>query len=234
MCGPYRAGVPLLDARAALAGTRFADVRWWDEVDSTNRLAADLARAGASDGTVVGADYQTAGRGRRGRTWTSEAGSSLLVSVVLRPSLPLITLLAGLAAAEACEAVAGVPAALKWPNDVMVPEGKLGGILTELVGEAAVVGLGLNVGWRSPLPPGAAALGPEVDRGRLLVAWLTGLDQPGDVLSRYRRRCTTIGRRVRVERPDETLEGTAERLDDDGALVVDGRRLTAGEVVHLR
>jgi len=222
------------DARARLAGTRFADVRWSAHVGSTNRVAADLATAGAPDGTVVGADHQTAGRGRRGRTWESEPGSSLLVSVVLRPPPPLVTLLAGVSAAQACETVAGVPVTLKWPNDVMVPEGKLGGILSELVGDAAVVGLGLNVDWRSPLPLGGAALGSRADRGDLLVAWLTGLDQPGDVLVRYRARCATIGRRVRAELPGETVEGTAERIDDDGALVVDGRTITAGDVLHLR
>lgn len=223
-----------LDARAALAGTRFADVRWRAEVDSTNRLAADLARAGAPDGTVVGAEHQSAGRGRRGRAWEAEAGSSLLVSVILRPPPPLVTLAAGLAAAEACHAVAGVTATLKWPNDVMGPAGKLGGILAERVAGAAVVGLGLNVDWLSPLPPGAAALGPGVDRVELLVAWLSALDRQGDVLPEYRARCTTIGRRVRVELPGGTVEGTAEWVDDDGALVVDGRRLTAGGIVHLR
>jgi len=240
-----------LDARAALWGTRFTVAGWPAEVDSTNRLAADLARAGAADGTVVGAEHQTAGRGRRGRAWDSEPGSSLLVSVVLRPAPALVTLVAGLAAARACQTVAGVAAVLKWPNDVMTAgslgdpaapprpgepprPGKLGGILSELVGDAVIVGLGLNVHWRSPLPPGSAALGPGVDRGRLLRAWVTGLDDGEDVLARYRAGCSTIGRRVRVELPGETLEGTAEGVDDDGALMVDGRRVTAGDVVHLR
>jgi len=245
MTEPYRAGVIDLDARAALSGTRFTALRWPAEVDSTNRLAADLGRAGAADGTVVGAEHQTAGRGRLGRVWDSEPGSSLLASVILRPVPALVTLAAGLAAARACDTVAGVAAVLKWPNDVMAPDppgdpagpprpGKLGGILSELVGDAVIVGLGLNVHWRSPLPPGAAALGPGVDRGRLLRAWLTGLDDGGDVLVRYRAMCSTIGRRVRVQLPGETLEGTAEAVDDDGALVVDGRRITAADVVHLR
>jgi BirA family biotin operon repressor/biotin-[acetyl-CoA-carboxylase] ligase len=234
MTGPYGAGVPDLDARAALSGTRFTDARWFAEVDSTNRLAADLARAGAADGAVVGAEHQSAGRGRRGRIWEAEPGSSLLVSVVRRPVPPLVTLAAGVAAAEACEEVAGVAATLKWPNDVMTPEGKVGGILSELVGDAVVVGLGLNVDWRSPLPPGGAALGAGVDRAALLAAWLTALDRPGDVLGRYRARCATIGRRVRVELPGESVEGTAEAVDDDGSLVVDGRRIIVGDVVHLR
>jgi BirA family biotin operon repressor/biotin-[acetyl-CoA-carboxylase] ligase len=210
---------------------RFSDVRWFGEVDSTNRVAADLVRGGAADGLVVGADHQTAGRGRRGRSWESRPGSSLLVSVVLRPVPPLVTLAAGVAAAEACEAVAGVAVDLKWPNDVLVDGAKLGGILSELVGDAAVVGLGLNLGWA---PPGAAALGPAVERDELLAAWLTALDAPHDWLARYRERCATLGRRVRVELPGGSVEGVADDVDDDGRLLVDGIAVAAGDVVHLR
>ena len=211
---------------------RFSDVRWFDEVDSTNRLAADLVRRGAPDGLVVGADHQTAGRGRRGRTWESRPGTALLVSTVLRPVPRLVTLAAGVAAAEACEGVAGAPVRLKWPNDLLAGDGrKAGGILSELVGDAAVVGLGLNLTWA---PPGAACLGPTVDRDALLAAYLEALDRPGDVLVRYRARCATLGRLVRVELPGETVEGLATDVDDDGRLVVDGRRITVGDVVHLR
>ena len=213
-----------------MAGTRFSDVRWFSEVDSTNRVAADLARAGAADGVVVGADHQTAGRGRRGRTWESRPGASLLVSVLLRPAPPLVSLAAGVAAAEACEAVAAVPIRLKWPNDVLSGGEKVGGILCELVGGAAVVGLGLNLAWA---PPGAASLGADVDRNRLLAAFLAALDDPGDVLGRYRARCDTLGRRVRVELPVSTVEGVATEVDDDGRLVVDGRAIVAGDVVHV-
>jgi BirA family transcriptional regulator, biotin operon repressor / biotin---[acetyl-CoA-carboxylase] ligase len=215
----------------AVTTNRFSAVRWFPEVDSTNRFAADLARAGAADGLVVGADHQTAGRGRRGRTWESPAGSGLLVSVVLRPVPRLVTLAAGLAAAEACEQVAGVATTLKWPNDILAGDRKVGGILSELVGDAAVVGLGLNLTWA---PEGAACLGPEVDRNQLLAAYLAGLDHPTDVLARYRLRSATIGRRVRVELPGEAVEGMAEAVDDEGRLVVDGRKITAGDVVHLR
>ena len=215
----------------ALPGSRFSDVRWFGEVDSTNRVAADLVRAGAAHGLVVGADHQTAGRGRRGRGWESRPGSSLLVSVVLRPVPPLVTLAAGVAAAEACRAVAGVAARLKWPNDVLSDEGKLGGILSEQVGDAAVVGLGLNLGWA---PEGGACLGPAVDRDALLAAYLSALDDPGDVLARYRALCSTLGRRVRVELQGTTVEGRADDVDDQGRLVVDGRIIAAGDVVHLR
>ena len=214
-----------------MSAGRFADVRWFAELDSTHRLAADLARAGAPDGVVVGADHQTAGRGRRGRTWESRPGASLLVSVILRPAPALVTLAAGVAAAEACAAVAGVAVELKWPNDLLIGGAKLGGILSELVGDAAVVGLGLNLGWA---PAGAACLGPTAGRDRLLDAYLAGLDAPGDVLGRYREWCTTLGRRVRVELPGGSVEGVATGVDDHGRLLVDGRPIAAGDVVHLR
>jgi BirA family biotin operon repressor/biotin-[acetyl-CoA-carboxylase] ligase len=210
---------------------RFADVRWFAELDSTNRLAADLARAGAPDGVVVGADHQTAGRGRRGRTWESRPGASLLVSVILRPAPALVTLAAGVAAAEACEAVAGVEVALKWPNDLLLGGAKLGGILSELVGDAAVVGLGLNLAWA---PAGAAHLPAAVERGRILEAYLQGIDGPLDVLARYRDRCTTLGRRVRVAVPGGAIEGVATDVDEDGRLIVAGRAIAAGDVVHVR
>jgi BirA family biotin operon repressor/biotin-[acetyl-CoA-carboxylase] ligase len=214
-----------------LSDCRFSDVRRFSEVDSTNRVAADLVRAGAGDGLVVVAEHQSSGRGRRGRTWESQPGSSLLVSVVLRPVPALVTLAAGLAAAEACEAVARVAVRLKWPNDVMGDAGKLGGILSEVVGDAVVVGLGLNLSWA---PTGAACLGPEVDRDELLVAWLGALEERRDVLAAYRDRCSTIGRRVRVELPAGAVEGVAEAVDDHGRLVVDGQAIAAGDVVHLR
>ena len=210
---------------------RFADVRWFDEVDSTNRVAADLARAGAPDGVVVGADHQTAGRGRRGRTWESRPGTSLLVSVILRPAPALVTLAAGVAAAQACEAVAGAGVELKWPNDLLLDGAKLGGILSEAVAGAAVVGLGLNLTWA---PAGAACLGPAADRRAVLAAYLAALGAPGDVIGRYRERCTTLGRRVRVDLPAGTIEGIATGVDADGRLVVDGRPIAAGDVVHLR
>lgn len=207
---------------------RFADIRWFAELDSTNRVAADLARAGAPDGVVVGADHQTAGRGRRGRSWESRPGASLLVSVILRPAPALVTLAAGVAAAEAC---APKEVGLKWPNDLMLGDAKLGGILSELVGDAAIVGLGLNLSWA---PAGAARLGPDFDKEALLDAYLTGLDTAGDVLTRYRSRCTTLGRRVRISVPGGTVEGVADDVDEVGRLLVDGRAVAAGDVLHVR
>jgi BirA family transcriptional regulator, biotin operon repressor / biotin---[acetyl-CoA-carboxylase] ligase len=145
-------------ARRRSGATRFTDVRRHRSVSSTNDLAATLARAGAPEGVVVVADHQTAGRGRWGRSWTAPPGSSLLVSVVLRPgpdpdALALVPLATGLAAVDACLDVAGFAPGLKWPNDLVVDGAKLGGILAELVPPpdgappAVVVGVGVNLRW---------------------------------------------------------------------------------------
>jgi BirA family transcriptional regulator, biotin operon repressor / biotin---[acetyl-CoA-carboxylase] ligase len=233
---------------------RFGEVRWVAETDSTNTRLLEEARGGAPEGRVLVADHQTAGRGRLGRRWEASPGSALLVSVLLRPdvSLPrahLVTMAAGLAAAEACEAVAGVRPGLKWPNDLVVDDAKLAGLLAESVVEgdalrALVVGMGLNV---TAVPAdGATALadhsaGP-VGRRELLDAWLARLDDRLDaldgVLADYRPRCATLGRDVRVERPGGVVTGRAVDVTDAGHLVVDSGDervdLAVGDVVHVR
>ncbi|WP_195210275.1 biotin--[acetyl-CoA-carboxylase] ligase [Actinomarinicola tropica] len=186
-------------ARTALAGSRFADLRWVESTGSTNADLLELARGGAPDGIVLVADHQSAGRGRLDRTWTAPAGSSLLFSTLVRPDLApsdlhLLTTAVAVAASDACEAVAGVRPRLKWPNDLVVADGdgtdrKLAGILSESVvdgGEvrAVVVGMGLNVNWPATLPDDLAATatslnhlaGHDVDREQLLVAHLRGLE----------------------------------------------------------
>lgn len=189
-------------------GTRFADIRHLSEVDSTNRLVADAARDGAPEGMVVVADHQTAGRGRLGRRWEAPAGSNLLVSVLLRPTMAWEDLFwcataVALAAADACTEVAGVTPGCKWPNDLVVDDRKLAGLLAETVGsrpvpvqaaagsgraaagpQAVVVGLGLNVGWApSQVPVGAlaatslvAAAAHDVARSDVLTALLRQLE----------------------------------------------------------
>jgi len=228
-----------------LAGTRFADVRWFDIVDSTNRYLLECAAAGAPEGVVAVADEQTAGRGRLGRTWVAPPRSALLVSALLRPALPaerthLVTLAAGLAALDAVDALASVGAGLKWPNDVVVDDRKLAGILAEADGAGAVVvGMGCNV--RPDVLPAELhdiATAVAVDRVQLLIAWLKAYDLRLRALDRVvadaTGRSATLGRRVRVELARETFEGTATELTAEGFLVVDGRVVSAGDVVHLR
>lgn len=235
------------------ANARSRDIRRYDEVSSTNEVAAALGRQGAPEGLVVTAEHQTAGRGRRGRRWQAPPGTSLLVSVLLRPApergyAHLATLAMALAAAEACADLAGVCARLKWPNDVVVGERKVGGVLGEATTGAVVVGAGLNVNWgaQAPPPPGASLdelVGHPVDRRALLDALLAHLDPhlaaPRDqLLADYRAASATLGRRVTVGLWAGTVVGEAVDLTAEGHLVVDdGQRrrvITMGDVVHAR
>ena len=213
----------------SVAGTRFADVEWHDEIGSTNTELLDRARRGAPEGVVLIADLQTAGRGRRGRRWTAPPGTSLMMSVLLRPPpgpLPptraaLVTLAVGLAAADACEQVSGVRPQLKWPNDLVIagpagPEAaghdavrhdrKLAGILAESISthgrlSALVVGMGLNTGW------------PEVPAELASVATSLNLES-GAPVDR-----TLLARRV-LEGLEARYELLCRAADGAGAAVV--------------
>jgi BirA family biotin operon repressor/biotin-[acetyl-CoA-carboxylase] ligase len=242
------------------------EIRRFASIDSTNRYLLDEARTGAPEGVVAVADHQDAGRGRLGRAWSAPAGSSLLVSVLLRPAvapdrLMLVTMAAGVALAEAVERVAGFAVALKWPNDLVVGDRKLAGLLAEAdvpVGatrpSAVVVGAGCNVQWDA-FPPDLAATatacnleaGHPVDREEVLTAFLDRLALRYAALEAvaddYRARLATIGRRVRVElgagAGGRTLVGVATGVDGSGRLLVtadagEAHTLTAGDVFHLR
>jgi BirA family biotin operon repressor/biotin-[acetyl-CoA-carboxylase] ligase len=229
-------------------------VEWFATLDSTNRHALDAARAGAPDGLVVVADEQTAGRGRLGRSWEAPPGSSLLVSVLLRRSgdpAGHVVMAAGVALAAAVDDVAGVEAGLKWPNDLVVDDRKLAGLLAEVEGDALVVGAGCNVNWDAfpaELTESATACnleaGRAVDRDALLDAFLdrfaAALAVGDAVVDDYRARLVTIGRTVRVEPVrGDALVGTAVAVADDGALVVrddagTDHTVVAADVHHLR
>ena len=250
--------------RSALAGAgRFwTDVVVTPETGSTNADVADAARAGAAEGLVHTTDVQTAGRGRLDRSWTSPAGSGVIVSALLRPdSVPAarwvwLPLLVGLAV-DATVHECGVDSGLKWPNDVQVDGRKLAGILLERVetpiGPAAVIGVGLNVTLRRDERPVETATSlalegaTETDRTIVLRSLLRNLealyrawsasagDPAGGIRDSYVRRCVTIGSRVRVMLPrEEILVGEATGIDDHGRLLVDGRAISAGDITHLR
>jgi BirA family biotin operon repressor/biotin-[acetyl-CoA-carboxylase] ligase len=228
-------------------------VEWFITVDSTNRHALDAARDGAADGLVVVADEQTAGRGRLGRSWEAAPGSSLLVSVLLRrPADPgRAVMAAGVALAAAVEDAAGVETGLKWPNDLVVDDRKLAGLLAEADGDALVVGAGCNVNWDA-FPDELAATatacnleaGHPVDCDALLDAFLdrfaSSLAAGDALLDDYRARLSTLGRAVRVEHVrGDVLVGTAVAVTDDGALVVrdeagTDHTVVAADVHHLR
>ena len=234
--------------------TRFGEVRWLVETDSTNRYLLDAARSGAPDGLVVVADHQQAGRGRLGRTWSAPPGASLLVSVLLRPGLGpderhLVVVAAAVAMAEAVAATTGVVADLKWPNDLLVGDRKLAGILAEAAGDAVVVGIGVNLNWPE-IPAELAGIatacnlegGDPVTREELLAAFLSRYDARladlAETRNEYRRRLGTLGRTVRIERAGGATVGTAVDIDDAGRLLVevDGvvEAIAAGDVTHVR
>ncbi|MCA1846408.1 MAG: biotin--[acetyl-CoA-carboxylase] ligase [Actinobacteria bacterium] len=248
-----------------LGKTRFTTVRIHEELPSTNTALVEEARAGAPEGLVLVADHQTAGRGRLGRTWSAEPGTALLVSVLLRPPLPvdevpLVLMAAGLAACDGVEAAAGFRPQLKWPNDLVVDDRKLAGLLTEATGGSApgvVLGLGINVSTRA-YPPELSReatsceeiASKPIDRTEVLIAFLAALESrystalaPGGretTLTAYRSDSATLGRRVRVELTSgPPLEGHANRLADDGQLVVTDdagteHLVNVGDVKHLR
>jgi len=245
---------PAPDLVARLAGTRFGDVRRFACVDSTNRYL--LTEPTRDEGVVAVADEQTAGRGRHGRTWDAKPGAALLASVRLRPALPpervhLVTLACAVAAADAVRAVAGFDAGLKWPNDLVVADRKLAGILAEADGAGTVVvGMGLNLragAYPAELAEVATTCDEHSDRAvardELLTVWLRmfdgRLDALDDIVDAAAARSATLGREVRVELAREAFAGTATALTAEGYLVVtraDGteRVVTAGDVVHVR
>lgn len=208
---------------------------------STNDRARDLAAAGAPHGTLVTATEQTAGRGRQGRSWSAPPGRSLLLSLVLREPPGLLPLAAALAVAE----IAGDEARIKWPNDVLVEERKIAGILAEARPDDgwAILGIGLNVAVRvedlpEELRARAGTLGleesdvePTLERLLAALERALALDTPA-VIAAFRARDALAGREVRWA----TGHGRAVGIDEDGLLLVEtdaGREaLSAGEV-HL-
>ena len=194
-----------------------------DSVASTQ----DVAR-GLPVGSVVVADHQTSGRGRLEHRWEAPPGTALLVSFVLAPN-PLLSLAAGVAAAEACDQ----DVRLKWPNDLLVGGRKVGGILVEATAAKAVCGIGINLSWA---PEGGASLNQARDslleRLRItLERWSSA--PPEEVLARWRELTDTIGRKVRVQLPDRAFEGVAQDINEHGELLVDGVVVSAGSVTHL-
>ena len=228
-------------------GVRF-DVVHRDEVDSTNSLAAALARAGATEGTAVVAETQTAGRGRLGRTWSSPPNRNLYLSLVLRPPLPptavpQITLVAAVSVVRAIAELVPEEPAIKWPNDVQLGGRKIAGILTELEAEAErvrfiILGIGVNLNvttgelprdLRASATSLRIASGRTVDRcrftGRLLTHWArdyAAFLQSGfaDLRPDYERHHALPGRRVDVSGAT-SVSGIVRGIASDGALLVD-------------
>jgi BirA family biotin operon repressor/biotin-[acetyl-CoA-carboxylase] ligase len=235
------------------------------EMTSTNDVAARLADAGATEGTTVVAESQTAGRGRHGRVWHSPAGAGLYVSALVRPDrasaaasgASMLTLMAGVALADAVREATGLPAEIKWPNDLVIAKRKLAGILAEGAGvgtalEYIVLGFGINL-RAAAYPPEVAAratsleseIGRPVDRGALLARALVNLaavrramreNSWQTVIERWRALApTAVGAPVEWQTMAGRRRGVTAGLDETGGLLitVDGavERVTAGEII---
>ena len=226
----------------------------YDRVASTMPLAHALAAAGAPDGAALVAEEQTAGQGRRGRTWAAPHGSAILCSLIFRPPLPpehlfALTAAVSVGLCRGVERATGLRPRVKWPNDLLLDGRKLAGVLTatRLVGarlDHVVVGFGLNVNVAAadlpPAAPGhlpptslAVALGREVERLALLVALLEAIDAAYDDLWRgdtaavrraWLERAAGLGEAVRVETEAGALTGRFAGVDEDGALVLETAR----------
>lgn len=236
-----------------------------DVVESTGSTNADLiARAGTDPGAdrhVLLAELQESGRGRHARAWTSPPRTQISVSMLVRLTgvdpavLGWLPLLTGIAVVDAVRGAAGVPAELKWPNDVLVGGRKLAGILAEVAAggraPAVVIGVGLNAGLTEaelPVPHATSLLleGATVDRTAMAAALLTAFGErfaawrdagwrTDELAAAYRERCATLGTRVRAELPGgRDLIGIATDIDASGRLLVGDEAVSAGDVTHLR
>ena len=225
-------------------GTQWAgrEIVYFKEIDSTNRYAKKLAAEGAAHGTMVLADTQTAGRGRRGHSWISPAGSSISMTLILRPDVPpaqvaKISLLTALATANAIRRVTGLDARIKWPNDIVAGGRKVCGMLMEMDATpekvaSVVAGVGINVHhtqFPEEIAHSASSLdllaGRRISRSVIVRAFLQEYERVwalGDeaMMRAYRERSATIGQRVQVIGLNGTYTGTAEGVTDSGSLLV--------------
>ena len=234
--------------REALASSLFSrNIVYLESVDSTNRVAKELSAAGAPEGTLVLAEEQTSGRGRRGRSWLSPKGVNILSSLLIRPPIEIdqafiLTMILALAVSDGVKGTTGLRPLIKWPNDLYVGERKLVGILTEFsvregIVDHMILGFGLNVNWnpeddRELINPATSILretGHRVRREELLVRILRHFDDSyralltGKIMGFYRRwnqLSMILGREVVVEAGEETLRGVAVSIDRQGALIL--------------
>ena len=229
-------------ARTKWAGRR---VEYKEEIDSTNRAARELVRAGAAHGTLVIAERQTAGRGRRGRSWISPGGEGIFMTLVIRPQgeaaqAAKLSLCCALAACRAIRRTSGLDARIKWPNDIVACGRKVCGMLCEMDfmedGSLAVsAGVGINVHqmrFDEEIAHTASSLdllcGRRIDRADIVLAFLEEIEAAADLLAQdeaafmraYCDASATIGSRVQVIALDGTYTGMAEGITDSGSLLV--------------
>jgi len=238
-------------------------IYYFDSLLSTMNIAVDLGIKGALEGTLILAEAQTKGRGRLGREWFSPKYKGIYLSLILRPDIlpnqaPIFTLLAGVSVSEAIKEVCAIEPQIKWPNDILINNKKLGGILTELNAEMdkvhfVVIGIGLNVNSdKKALVTGAVSLKElkkeNTSRIELLQEILRRIEanyllfrKKGSpcIIEKWRDHNLTLGRRVKVYFQHKEIEGEAKDIDSDGSLILRNdnglmQKVTAGDVVHCR
>ena len=236
------------------------DIYYYENIDSTNEKAYELAELGAPEGTLVVAEKQTKGKGRAGRRWVSPSGCGIYLSIILRPEMEMsgiqaITLITALAVIKAVKAACGLEAEMKWPNDVFAGNRKLCGILTEIRAQPdsvdfIVLGIGVNVNTpAAKLPPEGTSLkiecGRAVDRSGLLKRLLRELEKEylrykEEGFAPFRQECrdisSVLGRQVKISEHHRSVEGTAVDIDEKGALLVRDdsgliQRVFSGDVI---
>ncbi|HEV2074067.1 MAG TPA: biotin--[acetyl-CoA-carboxylase] ligase [Thermomicrobiales bacterium] len=231
----------------------------FDAVASTMDVLADLAALGAPEGTIVIADYQSAGRGRSGREWTAPPRTSLLYSILLRPELPIrqltpLSLLVADAIVATLGECHGVQAEIKWPNDVLIKGKKVSGVLAQVKsqvdGKVTILGVGVNANiLTADLPSNATSLlvelGEPVDHNALMWRFLNELESRyQDLLSSrieqrwlaIRNTLAMLGDSVTVKERHADIHGILQGIDDEGALLLDQggviRRVVAGDLTR--
>lgn len=242
------------------------NIHFFKEVDSTNDVARELADEGAEEGTIVIAESQRSGKGRRGKKWISPSGG-VWMTIILRPDIeppkaPQLTLVTGVAVAETLDQECGLNIGIKWPNDILIGDKKVSGILTEVntdMGKVdyVLVGIGIDLNMDiSNFPPelrgGATSLKAELDReiksAELVQRFLQRFEiyynkfKDGnfrDILNQWRRLSSTIGTYVEVHKKGRTVYGEAVGVNKDGKLILemdDGtlRKIISGECIHTK
>jgi BirA family transcriptional regulator, biotin operon repressor / biotin---[acetyl-CoA-carboxylase] ligase len=252
--------------RSEITGDIGRQIVFYDTVGSTNTVALELAD-GTEEGSVVIADGQKKGRGRLGRSWVSPPGVNIYLSIILRPRLEpeyvtLLTIMSAVACTHALRKTTGLAVSVKWPNDLMVSDRKLGGILTEtkVIRKEivlAVIGIGINVNMASSdfpdyirltatsvknetsksivREPIVSAILNETDRWYKVLQ----IDQAQEIISEWRRLTSTLGRQVLVTTGQDTCTGLAEAIDDRGMLLLrlpsgETKRISSGDLTALK
>lgn len=254
------------DIKAKVHGVIGKEILFYETVGSTNTIAFGLAEK-ASEGTVVLADSQDKGRGKLGRTWISPPGVNIYMSIILKPRMKtkdvsLITIMSTVACASALRKVTGIKVTIKWPNDLMINNKKVGGILTELKAQrqhiiSAIVGIGINVNidvhdFPDDVKNIAISLkneaGLSFSRELIIAEILNEMDRwykeltmlkKETILETWKNLSSTLGMKVIITSAHETLTGTAESIDIEGMLILrlpsgKSKRISSGDLTILR